>query len=492
MAQLLSLPTRLPLEMGACRRETFAECASFAALLGLLAVLLGLLALACRVPFSVDLPIDSHTTFWGLRGGACREAQALARMAPTPLRAPAACAADSSEPVRIYQWYGFAGRGRRRADAINQCPGRPWTCVRSFRPETFHTSDAVWVWEGARPEAHCLPPQRAAQVWVLEHTESPVSYPRLYDDKFVGRFSLKVSYEASADVVMTVAHPETEGGLIPPAEWSHLPWRERRAAVAWLSSNCASSNRREELVVLLRARLPPALALEAFGQCACASHTAAELPPGLEQQLAAVPAARLPRPAAGRALRRATPHGRALKSAQDWRFKLELLSRFRFCLVAENSIAPWYVTEKLLHAFAAGCVPLYYGTKDVRAFLPTPSAAVLVLEHRSVESLVGALATIARAAEGSAVLESALGWRRNSSHVSAWWVRLRAMTAAEGMPSRTEQMCALCESVRRTRCDDSQRNGTAAPRRHLRAPRRPVDEVWPPLRGAGWGRFGWR
>lgn len=42
------------------------------------------------------------------------------------------------------------------------------------------------------------------------------------------------------------------------------------------------------------------------------------------------------------------------------RSKIEALQDYRFNLCFENSAYPGYYTEKLLHAWAAGCVPLYY------------------------------------------------------------------------------------------------------------------------------------
>jgi len=48
--------------------------------------------------------------------------------------------------------------------------------------------------------------------------------------------------------------------------------------------------------------------------------------------------------------------------------KYEFFSQHRFTLSFENSQAPGYVTEKLLHAKMAGCVPLYWGSSEgVRA-----------------------------------------------------------------------------------------------------------------------------
>lgn len=45
--------------------------------------------------------------------------------------------------------------------------------------------------------------------------------------------------------------------------------------------------------------------------------------------------------------------------------KVDLLKNFRYNICFENSIHPGYVTEKLLEAKVAGCIPIYYGTKTV-------------------------------------------------------------------------------------------------------------------------------
>lgn len=45
--------------------------------------------------------------------------------------------------------------------------------------------------------------------------------------------------------------------------------------------------------------------------------------------------------------------------------KVEFLRDYKFCLVFENASAPGYTTEKLLHAKAAGCIPIYWGDPEV-------------------------------------------------------------------------------------------------------------------------------
>jgi GR25 family glycosyltransferase involved in LPS biosynthesis len=45
--------------------------------------------------------------------------------------------------------------------------------------------------------------------------------------------------------------------------------------------------------------------------------------------------------------------------------KHDFLRKYKFCLAYENSSSPGYTTEKLLHAKAAGCIPIYWGDPKV-------------------------------------------------------------------------------------------------------------------------------
>jgi hypothetical protein len=47
------------------------------------------------------------------------------------------------------------------------------------------------------------------------------------------------------------------------------------------------------------------------------------------------------------------------------KYKLDLISNYKFSLCYENSISPGYHTEKLLHGKIAGNIPIYYGDKTV-------------------------------------------------------------------------------------------------------------------------------
>jgi GR25 family glycosyltransferase involved in LPS biosynthesis len=46
------------------------------------------------------------------------------------------------------------------------------------------------------------------------------------------------------------------------------------------------------------------------------------------------------------------------------RAKVDFLRKYKFCIAYENASSPGYVTEKLFHAKAAGCVPIYWGAPD--------------------------------------------------------------------------------------------------------------------------------
>jgi hypothetical protein len=56
--------------------------------------------------------------------------------------------------------------------------------------------------------------------------------------------------------------------------------------------------------------------------------------------------------------------------------KIAVARRYRYALVMENQRQPGYVTEKLLDAVAAGCIPIYWGAPDAgklpgaEAFIP--------------------------------------------------------------------------------------------------------------------------
>lgn len=56
---------------------------------------------------------------------------------------------------------------------------------------------------------------------------------------------------------------------------------------------------------------------------------------------------------------------------QDWTKRdryyenWKLYSKYRYCLVLENTATSKYITEKIFLAFLGGCIPIYWGTRDI-------------------------------------------------------------------------------------------------------------------------------
>lgn len=52
--------------------------------------------------------------------------------------------------------------------------------------------------------------------------------------------------------------------------------------------------------------------------------------------------------------------------------KMEILSKYKFCIAMENSNEIDYVSEKLWQSLQAGCLPVYFGAPNIADFLPVP------------------------------------------------------------------------------------------------------------------------
>merc|ERR550525_75603 len=66
--------------------------------------------------------------------------------------------------------------------------------------------------------------------------------------------------------------------------------------------------------------------------------------------------------------------------------KLAFLRSHRFNICFENASRPGYCTEKLLHAFAGGCVPIYWGDPRVSLAPPAGVAGVSDFNPRALIS----------------------------------------------------------------------------------------------------------
>lgn len=77
--------------------------------------------------------------------------------------------------------------------------------------------------------------------------------------------------------------------------------------------------------------------------------------------------------------------------------KSEVLSKYRFSLVIENSITQNFLTEKILDCMAQGTVPVYYGCQNVSHYIPQNCFIKLDMFLNSPDLLVEYLENISEA-----------------------------------------------------------------------------------------------
>lgn len=111
--------------------------------------------------------------------------------------------------------------------------------------------------------------------------------------------------------------------------------------------------------------------------------------------------------------------------------KVAWLRQYRFSITYENSMGDGYVTEKLFHAKAAGCVPIYWGDADAAA-ADFDASGYIVANGKTDEELVAEVrrleadeaAYIAMASKPLLTVEKAEAVRRRLAAVAAAIVRV--------------------------------------------------------------------
>ena len=67
--------------------------------------------------------------------------------------------------------------------------------------------------------------------------------------------------------------------------------------------------------------------------------------------------------------------------------KIDLMSKYRYNICFENTLHPGYVTEKLLEAKVAGCIPIYYGS-DSAAIDFSSNCYLNLVNYKSLDELI--------------------------------------------------------------------------------------------------------
>lgn len=332
----------------------------------------------------------------------------------------------------MFWWFRFNGEIRfaKRDETFTCADGLKCTCTANA--SKYSSSDGAVIWIGPRPHRECFPPKRAGQRWLMEYAEPAGYFWELGDAKFQSQFELTMGWRLSSSIVVSQALSKVVlGGPFAPRTWLNLGVLPNMSAIAWAAGPCPrqTPSKREQLVQDLTTSLGGALPVHAMGACL---HNHDQ--PGIRDD----------EPEAGPAVSRvaASLPGRRLY----WR-KIRAYSAYRFCLVAENSIETDWITEKLFHAFAAGCLPIYHGAPNVASILPRSDAIVHVDQFASVEELAQHLLALASDAEA---LRRRLAWRADRKFVSRWWRQANALLNPHSLAGKEQQICAVCEAVHRT------------------------------------------
>ena len=72
---------------------------------------------------------------------------------------------------------------------------------------------------------------------------------------------------------------------------------------------------------------------------------------------------------------------------EDVTNKVEFLSNYKFSLAMENSDGDGYLSEKIIHSFVAGTIPIYYGDYFLEEFI-NPKSYILIKGEKDIEKKI--------------------------------------------------------------------------------------------------------
>lgn len=279
------------------------------------------------------------------------------------------------------------------------------------------------------------PRSKGQQAWVLIHTESSQPDARrnygqfLTSASFMQHFDILVSWARNSDVFMPPweLHMQlplqlhlSESGVLNDAVSLMRRRHDGVLAVTWVS-NCIASNNRTLLLQDLMKSVPT----HSFGQCL----NNARMPPDMEWMGSFTSMER-------HVLRKENWQPAMWKMQHAVDVKIAMMTRYLFAFVFENSNQRSMVTEKLLHALAAGSIPIYYGAPNVREYLPHPDAAILVNDFKDSKELSMYLLQIA---QSERLVRKHTDWRRKP---------LVHEFASMLHRSKHTKVCEICDAVR--------------------------------------------
>lgn len=98
--------------------------------------------------------------------------------------------------------------------------------------------------------------------------------------------------------------------------------------------------------------------------------------------------------------------------------KLEILSRYKFNICFENSIAPGYISEKIIDCFKAHTIPIYLGAPNIEEYFPK-NCFIDFREFKSYKSLLNFLVDMDKKTYNS-YIENAKKLLKTKKFIDTW------------------------------------------------------------------------
>ena len=256
------------------------------------------------------------------------------------------------------------------------------------------------------------------QLWIGTYLESPVHYPNLEDKNIAAQFNLTMGFRPNADMPVFNMVYDTFRDFVRLRTYPLPDWETKHSdnipmMSVWIS-NCGID--KTGRLAILEKLAAQGITYASYGAC-----------------------------------RRTHEAGTALSKLQsdEWRRYGEeglgpqlvaVATNHPFFYAAENSVYPYYITEKVFHGLLAGSVPIYVGDAAHLKMIAPPGSIIYAEDYASVEELA---AQVSKVAHDPALYQSYLKWRsdplsvKQLEHIMALphW----AVEHPEGYA------CALCE-----------------------------------------------
>lgn len=148
----------------------------------------------------------------------------------------------------------------------------------------------------------------------------------------------------------------------------------------------------------------------------------------------------------------ATPQHSRFEKYKEWHLqraahpaalnKIKAISNHLFHLAFENSDCPWYHTEKVFQALAAGTIPVYLGARTIGLIMPRHSF-IEVKHYKTAQQLARHMLYIAH---NQTIYQSYFAWR-GIAEKEGLPSNMRNFATRHTLQQVSDNMCKMCKMV---------------------------------------------